>query len=198
MIVRNFTNFGIFVELEEGVDGLIHISDLSWEKKIKHPSEFTKVGEKIEAQVLEVDVEARKLSLGVKQLNDNPWDGYESIFAEGTELEGEVKELTKNGATIILTHGVEAFAPKRHLAKEDNSKADAGDKLTFRVLEFNKDSQKIIVSHTVIHKEVHEEEKKKTSTSVKKVQQNQQKNTLGDMDELIALKESMEKSEGKK
>ena len=198
VIVRNFTNFGIFVELEEGVDGLIHISDLSWEKKIKHPSEFTKVGEKIEAQVLEVDVEARKLSLGVKQLNDNPWDGYESIFAEGTELEGEVKELTKNGATIILTHGVEAFAPKRHLAKEDNSKADAGDKLTFRVLEFNKDSQKIIVSHTVIHKEVHEEEKKKTSTSVKKVQQNQQKNTLGDMDELIALKESMEKSEGKK
>lgn len=198
VIVRNFTNFGIFVELEEGVDGLIHISDLSWEKKIKHPSEFTKVGEKIEAQVLEVDVEARKLSLGVKQLNDNPWDGYESIFAEGTELEGEVKELTKNGATIVLTHGVEAFAPKRHLAKEDNSKAETGEKLTFRVLEFNKDSQKIIVSHTVIHKDVHEEEKKKTSTSVKKVQQNQQKNTLGDMDELIALKESMEKSENKK
>ena len=198
VIVRNFTNFGIFVELEEGVDGLIHISDLSWEKKIKHPSEFTKVGEKIEAQVLELDVEARKLSLGVKQLNDNPWDGYESIFAEGTELEGEVKELTKNGATIVLTHGVEAFAPKRHLAKEDNSKAETGEKLPFRVLEFNKDSQKIIVSHTVIHKEVNEEEKKKTITSVKKVQQNQQKNTLGDMDELIALKESMEKSENKK
>ncbi|MGB2457558.1 MAG: 30S ribosomal protein S1 [Flavobacteriales bacterium] len=196
--VRNFTNFGIFVELEEGVDGLIHISDLSWEKKIKHPSDFTKVGEVIEAQVLELDLEARKLSLGVKQLSDNPWDGYESVFNEGSEHEGEVKDITKNGATIILTHGVEAFAPKRHLAKEDDSKVAVGEKLTFRVLEFQKDSQKIIVSHTVIFKEVKMEEAKKTKKNVAKVQQSQQKSTLGDMDELIALKESMEKDATKK
>ena len=196
--VRNFTNFGIFVELEEGVDGLIHISDLSWEKKIKHPSEFTKVGEVIEAQVLELDLEARKLSLGVKQLHDNPWDGYESVFGEGSEHEGEVKDITKNGATVILTHGVEAFAPKRHLAKEDDSKVAVGEKLTFRVLEFQKDSQKIIVSHTVIFKEVKMEEAKKTKKNVAKVQQSQQKSTLGDMDELIALKESMDKDAKKK
>jgi small subunit ribosomal protein S1 len=198
VVVRNFTNFGIFVELEEGVDGLIHISDLSWVKKIKHPSEFTKVGEAIEAQVIEVDMEARKLSLGVKQLQDNPWDGYETIFSEGTELEGEISDLTKNGATVVLTHGVEAFAPKRHLVKEDNTKVEAGEKLTFRVLEFQKDSQKIIVSHTVIFKEVQEEQKKQTNNKIQKVQQSQQKSTLGDMDELIALKESMKKNEKKK
>lgn len=196
--VRNFTNFGIFVELEEGVDGLIHISDLSWDKKIKHPSEFTKVGEVIEAQVLELDLEARKLSLGVKQLHDNPWDGYESVFNEGSEHEGEIKDLTKNGATVILTHGVEGFAPKRHLVKEDDSKVAVGEKLTFRVLEFQKDSQKIIVSHTVIFKEVQMEEAKHTKKTVAKVQQSQQKSTLGDMDELIALKESMDKDAKKK
>ncbi|MBL6656979.1 MAG: 30S ribosomal protein S1 [Flavobacteriales bacterium] len=197
VIVRNFTNFGIFVELEEGVDGLIHISDLSWDKKIKHPSEFTKVGEKIDAKVLEIDMESRKLSLGVKQLLDNPWDGYETIFGEGKDLEGEVKDLTKNGATIILTHGVEAFAPKRHLVKEDDSKVEVGDKLNFRVLEFSKDSQKIIVSHTVIFKEVQMEEVKSTKKKVQNVQKSQQKSTLGDMDELIALKESMDKKENK-
>ena len=196
--VRNFTNFGIFVELEEGVDGLIHISDLSWDKKIKHPSDFTKVGEVIEAQVLELDLDARKLSLGVKQLSDNPWNGYESVFNEGSEHEGEVKDVTKNGATIILTHGVEAFAPKRHLAKEDDSKVVVGEKLKFRVLEFQKDSQKIIVSHTVIFKEVKMAEAKKTKKNVTKVQQSQQKSTLGDMDELIALKESMQKDASKK
>ncbi|MGC6470111.1 MAG: 30S ribosomal protein S1 [Flavobacteriales bacterium] len=195
--VRNFTNFGIFVELEEGVDGLIHISDLSWDKKIKHPSEFTKVGAKIDAKVLELDMESRKLSLGVKQLLDNPWDGYETIFNENSEHEGEVKDLTKNGATISLSHGVEAFAPKRHLVKEDNSKVAVGDKLNFRVLEFHKDSQKIIVSHTVIFKEVHMEEVKQTKKKVQKVQSSQQKSTLGDMDELIALKESMNKEEKK-
>ena len=196
--VRNFTNFGIFVELEEGVDGLIHISDLSWEKKIKHPSDFTKIGEVIEAQVLELDLDARKLSLGVKQLSDNPWNGYESVFNEGSEHEGEVKDITKNGATIILTHGVEAFAPKRHLNKEDDSKVVVGEKLNFRVLEFQKDSQKIIVSHTVIFKEVKMVEAKKTKKNVAKVQQSQQKSTLGDMDELIALKESMQKDTKKK
>jgi small subunit ribosomal protein S1 len=195
--VRNFTNFGIFVELEEGVDGLIHISDLSWTKKVKHPSDFTKVGELIEAQVLELDMEERKLSLGVKQLEDNPWDGYETIFSEGSEFEGEVKEVTKNGATVVLPHGVEAFAPSRHLAKEDGTKAAAGETLTFRVIEFHKEAQKIVVSHTVIHKEVEEAEKKTTAKSVKKVQQSQQKSTLGDMDELIALKESMKNAEKK-
>jgi small subunit ribosomal protein S1 len=196
--VRNFTNFGIFVELEEGVDGLIHISDLSWDKKIKHPSEFTKVGEVIEAQVLELDMESRKLSLGVKQLLDNPWDGYETVYSEGTEMEGQVVDITKNGATISLTNGVESFAPKRHLVKEDGSKVEVGEKLTFRVIEFHKESQKIIVSHTVIFKEVQEEEKKQTKKTVHKVQQTQQKSTLGDMDELIALKESMKVNEKKK
>ena len=195
--VRNFTNFGIFVELEEGVDGLIHISDLSWDKKIKHPSEFTNVGEVIEAQVLELDLEARKLSLGVKQLIDNPWDEYESIFYEGSEHEGEVKDITKNGATISLEYGVEGFAPKRHLVKEDESKVELGSKLNFRVLEFQKDSQKIILSHTVIFKEIKLEKAKSTKKNISKVQQSQQKSTLGDMDELIALKESMDKNDKK-
>ena len=195
--VRNFTNFGIFVELEEGVDGLIHISDLSWDKKIKHPSEFTNVGEVIEAQVLELDLEARKLSLGVKQLIDNPWDEYESIFYEGSEHEGEVKDITKNGATISLEYGVEGFAPKRHLVKEDESKVELGSKLNFRVLEFQKDSQKIILSHTVIFKEIKLEKAKSTKKNISKVQQSQQKSTLGDMDELIALKESMNKNDKK-
>ena len=193
--VRNFTNFGIFVELEEGVDGLIHISDLSWTKKVKHPSDFTKVGEIIEAQVLELDMEERKLSLGVKQLEDNPWDGYESTFGEGTEFEAELVNTSKNGATVVLPHGVEAFAPGRHLVKEDGSKAAAGETLTFRVIEFHKEAQKIVVSHTVIHKEVEEAEKKSAAKSMKKVQQTQQKSTLGDMDELVALKESMTKKE---
>ena len=145
-----------------------------------------------------MDLDARKLSLGVKQLSDNPWNGYESVFNEGSEHEGEVKDITKNGATIILTHGVEAFAPKRHLAKEDDSKVVVGEKLNFRVLEFQKDSQKIIVSHTVIFKEVKMVEAKKTKKNVAKVQQSQQKSTLGDMDELIALKESMQKDTTKK
>ena len=174
---------------------MIHISDLSWTKKVKHPSDFTKVGEVIEAQVLELDMEERKLSLGVKQLEDNPWDGYESTFGEGTEFEAEVVNTSKNGATVALPHGVEAFAPGRHLVKEDGSKAAAGETLTFRVIEFHKEAQKIVVSHTVIHKEVEEAEKKSTAKSMKKVQQTQQKSTLGDMDELVALKESMAKKE---
>tara|TARA_B100000900_G_scaffold249355_1_gene212259 strand:- start:160 stop:2265 length:2106 start_codon:yes stop_codon:yes gene_type:complete len=193
--VRNFTNFGIFVELEEGVDGLIHISDLSWTKKVKHPSDFTKVGDLIDAQVLELDMEERKLSLGIKQLEDNPWDGYESTFGEGTEFEAEVVNTSKNGATVALPHGVEAFAPGRHLLKEDGSKAAAGETLIFRVIEFHKEAQKIVVSHTVIHKEMEKAEKKSTAKSMKKVQQKQQKSTLGDMDELVALKESMAKQE---
>ena len=132
------------------------------------------------------------MSLGVKQLQDNPWDGYETVFSEGSEHEGKVKDITKNGATIILSHGVEAFAPKRHLVKEDDSKVSIDEVLTFRVLEFQKDSQKIIVSHTIIFKEIKLEEAKKTKKKVKKVQQTQQKSTLGDMDELIALKQSIQ------
>ena len=193
--VRNFTNYGIFVELEEGVDGLIHISDLSWTKKVKHPSNFTKVGDVIEAQVLELDMDERKLSLGVKQLEDNPWDGYESTFGEGTEFDAEVVKVTKGGVVVDLAHGIEGFAPSRHIQKEDGAKAAAGETLKFRVIEFNKDAQKIVVSHTVIHKEVEEAVKKTTAKSVKKVQQSQQKSTLGDMDELVALKESMSKNE---
>ena len=193
--VRNFTNYGIFVELEEGVDGLIHISDLSWTKKVKHPSNFTKVGDVIEAQVLELDMDERKLSLGVKQLEDNPWDGYESTFGEGTEFDAEVVKVTKGGVVVDLAHGIEGFAPSRHIQKEDGTKAAAGETLKFRVIEFNKDAQKIVVSHTVIHKEVEEAVKKTTAKSVKKVQQSQQKSTLGDMDELVALKESMSKNE---
>ena len=139
---------------------------------MKHPSDFTKVGEVIEAQVLELDMEQRKLSLGVKQLEDNPWDGYESTFGEGTEFEAEVISTSKNGATVAIPHGVEAFAPGRHLVKEDGSKAVAGETLNFRVIEFHKEAQKIVVSHTVIHKEVEEAEKKSTAKSMKKVQAN--------------------------
>ena len=163
------TNYGIYVELEEGVDGLIHILDLSWTKKVKHPSDFTKVGEVIEAQVLELDMEQRKLSLGVKQLEDNPWDGYESTFGEGTEFEAEVISTSKKGATIALAHGVKAFAPGRHLVKEDGYKAVAGETLKFRVIEFHKEAQKIVVSHTVLHnKEMEAAEKKSADVSMKK------------------------------
>ena len=144
---------------------------------------------------LELDMDERKLSLGVKQLEDNPWDGYESTFGEGTEFDAEVVKVTKGGVVVDLAHGIEGFAPSRHIQKEDGAKAVAGETLKFRVIEFNKDAQKIVVSHTVIHKEVEEAVKKTTAKSVKKVQQSQQKSTLGDMDELVALKESMSKNE---
>ena len=140
-------------------------------------------------------MDERKLSLGVKQLEDNPWDGYESTFGEGTEFDAEVVKVTKGGVVVDLAHGIEGFAPSRHIQKEDGAKAAAGETLKFRVIEFNKDAQKIVVSHTVIHKEVEEAVKKTTAKSVKKVQQSQQKSTLGDMDELVALKESMSKNE---
>ena len=190
---RNFTNFGIFVELEEGIDGLIHISDLSWTKKIKHPSDFTSVGDVVEAKVLEVDIEQRKLSLGVKQLEDNPWDKYEETFSIGSDFEAEVINVNKNGLIVNLFNSVEAFCPRRHSVKEDGSQIELNEKLNFKVIEFHKDTQKIVVSHTAIHKEEKDSEDKKTSKSVKKVQQAQQKSTLGDMDELVALKETMSK-----
>ena len=159
--VRNFTNFGIFVELEEGVDGLIHISDLSWSKKIKHPAEFTKIGDKIEVVVLEVDADNRRLSLGHKQLEENPWDVYESLFTVGSVHQGTITAINDKGATVALPYGVEGFAPTRHLEKEDKSKARVDETLDFKVLEFGKEAKKIIVSHTRIHQEVVENERVK-------------------------------------
>ena len=194
--VRNFTNFGIFVELEEGVDGLIHISDLSWSKKIKHPAEFTKIGEKIDVVVLEVDAENRRLSLGHKQLEDNPWDVYESLFTVGSVHQGKIVNLNDKGATVILPYEVEAFAPMRHLDKADKSKARQGETLDFKVIEFNKDSKKIIVSHTRTFQEgsdaVREGDDRKeraTKKTVKQINENLEKTTLGDLDIFQKLKE---------
>ncbi len=196
--VRNFTNFGIFVELEEGVDGLIHISDLSWSKKIKHPAEFTKIGEKIEVIVLEVDAENRRLSLGHKQLEENPWDVYESLFSVGSVHQGKIVNMNDKGATVMLPYDVEAFAPMRHLDKEEGGKARQGETLDFKVIEFGKDTKKIIVSHTRTFQEgtdaVREGEEKKggrsnTAKSVKQINESLEKTTLGDLDILQKLKE---------
>jgi len=206
--VRNFTNFGIFVELEEGVDGLIHISDLSWSKKIKHPSEFTKIGEKIDVVVLDVDVENRRLSLGHKQLEDNPWDVFETIFTVDSVHQGTIINVMDKGAIVALPYGVEGFCPTRHLAKTDGSNAKLDETLDFKVLEFNKDSKKIIVSHAKINDEKMAEEKataaadKKadanaTKKAVKKVKDSVEKTTLGDLDVLSNLKNEMEESEKK-
>ena len=204
--VRNFTNFGIFVELEEGVDGLIHISDLSWNKKIKHPAEFTKIGDKIDVVVLEVDAENRRLSLGHKQLEENPWDVYETIFEVGTVHQGTVASVNDKGATITLPYDVEGFCPMRHLEKADKSKAKQGEVLDFKVIEFSKENKKIIVSHARVHQENTEndrvkaenEEAKKdraTKKTVKKINDNLEKTTLGDLSVLASLKEEIEKEE---
>ncbi len=204
--VRNFTNFGIFVELEEGVDGLIHISDLSWSKKIKHPAEFTKIGDSIEVVVLEVDADNRRLSLGHKQLEENPWDVYESLFTVGSVHQGTVANVTDKGATITLPYGVEGFAPMRHLEKEDKTKARQGETLDFKVIEFSKDNKKIIVSHTrILHdaiegeraKSENEEAKKDRATkkTVKKINETLEKTTLGDLSVLANLKEEIEKEQ---
>ncbi len=203
--VRNFTNFGIFVELEEGVDGLIHISDLSWSKKIKHPAEFTKIGDKIDVIVLEVDAENRRLSLGHKQLEENPWDVYESIFTVGSVHQGTISSLNDKGATVTLPYGVEGFAPMRHLEKADKSRAKNGETLDFKVIEFSKENKKIIVSHTRVNQEVaddvHDDSEAKkeraTKKNVKKINETLEKTTLGDLDVLANLKEEMEK-EGEK
>ena len=205
-VVRNFTNFGIFVELEEGVDGLIHISDLSWSKKIKHPAEFTKIGDSIEVVVLEVDAENRRLSLGHKQLEENPWDVYESLFGVGTVHQGTITNLNDKGATVALPYGVEGFAPMRHLEKEDKSKARQGETLDFKVIEFSKENKKIIVSHTRVfqdnleterQKSENEEAKKERATkkTVKKINETLEKTTLGDLSVLASLKEEIEKEQ---
>jgi small subunit ribosomal protein S1 len=205
-IIRNFTNFGVFVELEEGVDGLVHISDLSWSKKIKHPSEFCNIGDKMEVVVLELDQENRRLSLGHKQLEENPWEVFESIFGEGSIHEGTVTSLDNSTAIVAMPYGVEAVAPIKHLRKEDGTNAKVEDKLDFVVLEFNKGSRRILVSHTRIFEEdvktkkTREAQDKKTeseasSKAVKSIQSKQEKTTLGDLNVLADLKEEMEKDE---
>ncbi len=205
--VRNFTNFGVFVELEEGVDGLIHISDLSWSKKIKHPSEFTKVGESIEVVVLEIDKENRRLSLGHKQLEENPWDVFETIFSEGSVHQGTIININDKGGVVTLPYGVEGFAPTKHLAKADGTQAKAEEALDFKVIEFSKENKKIIVSHSRTHeaekagKESREESKEKggdeTKKAVKKIKDNLEKSTLGDLSVLSNLKNEMEQNEKK-
>ena len=199
-VVRNFTNFGVFVELEEGVDGLVHISDLSWTKKVKHPSEFTSIGAELEIVVLELDTENRRLSLGHKQVEDNPWDTYETIFAEGSEHEGEVTHVHDKGASVLFkTEGVEGFVPGRHSEKEDGSKLTKGETVQFRVIEFNKGSRKIVLSHTILFKESlaaeKAAEKKSTAKGMKAVQSKVEKSTLGDIDALAELKDKLDKSE---
>src|ERR1035437_10151468 len=205
-IVRNFTNFGIFVELEEGVDGLIHISDLSWSKKIKHPAEFTKIGEEIDVVVLDVDTDNRRLSLGHKQLEENPWDVFEGIFTVNSVHKGTITTITDKGGIITLPYGVEGFAPTRHLVKEDGTSAKAEETLDFKVIEFSKDNKKIILSHsklfqdTILAEKVKEVAKQEsaeqtTKRAVKKLKDNIERSTLGDLEALINLKSDMEKTE---
>lgn len=198
--VRNFTNFGVFVELEEGIDGLIHISDLSWTKKIKHPSEFTSIGAVLDVVVLDIDVENRRLSLGHKQVEDNPFDTYETLLEEGSVMEGKVIEIVDKGAEIRFENiGVEAFVPGRHMAKEDGSNIEKGEITDFKIIEFNKDNRRVVASKTEIHKSVKAEkdqaDKKQTKQAVKKIQTNVERSTLGDLDALSDLKKQMEENE---
>ena len=216
--VRNFTNFGVFVELEEGVDGLIHISDLSWQKKVKHPSEFCKVNEEMNVVVLEIDRENRRISLGHKQLEENPWDVFESTFAEGSSHQGTIIEMKDKSGIVSLPYGVEGICPAKHMKKEDGSTAALEDVLDFKVIEFNKESKKIVVSHTRIFEEgedlvkeaspssatksvkttkasTKKEAPSNTEQAVKANNKNSEKSTLGDLDALSALKEKMEKEE---
>ena len=203
--VRNFTNFGVFVELEEGVDGLIHISDLSWTKKIKHPSEFTQIGADIDVQVLEIDKDNRRLSLGHKQLEENPWDVFETIFTVGSIHEGTIVEMLEKGAVIALPYGVEGFATPKHLVKEDGTQAQVDEKLNFKVIEFNKDSKRIILSHSRIFEDEARAEKAEAKKAAKKAKVAEEapvmstpieKTTLGDISALAALKEKLA-NEGK-
>ncbi|MFM7021366.1 MAG: 30S ribosomal protein S1 [Flavobacteriales bacterium] len=204
--IRNFTNFGIFVEMEEGIDGLIHISDLSWSKKIKHPSEFAKLGDKIDVVVLEIDKENRKLSLGHKQLEENPWDVFETLFTVDSVHQGTIIDLQDKGAIVSMTYGVEAFAPKAQLVKEDGSIAKAEEALDFKVIEFSKEAKKIVVSHTRVYKEESAEEKAKKAEAPKAAKAKkakdasapQEKSTLGDLDVLSNLKNAMDKAEKNK
>ena len=198
--VCNFTNFGIFVELEEGVDGLIHISDLSWTKKVKHPSEFTQVGAEIEVVVLEIDKENRRLSLGHKQLEENPWDVYETLYTAGSVHQGKITEMMDKGAVITLNEGGEGFATPKHLVKEDGSQAKLGEELPFKVIEFNKNSRRIILSHSRTFEDEKEEVKPVRKHAAKKqdapvINNVAASTSLGDLDVLAELKQKMEKGE---
>lgn len=207
-VVKNMTNFGVFVEIEEGIDGLIHISDLSWSKKINHPNEFTKVGEELDVVVLELDEANRKLSLGHKQLEENPWETFETIFTLDSVHEGTVLKVTDKGAIVALPYGVEGFAPTKHMAKEDGTSVKAEETALFKIIEFNKDSKRIVVSHARIWEEVKAEERKEemnqkkkdakaTISAVKKVKESVEKSTLGDLGVLAQLKQQMEGAENK-
>jgi small subunit ribosomal protein S1 len=203
--VRNFTNFGVFVEIEEGVDGLIHISDLSWTKKVKHPSEFTKIGADIEVVVLEIDKENRRLSLGHKQLEENPWEVFETVFTPGSVHQGTIIEMLDKGAVVQLPYGVEGFATPKHLVKEDGSQAKVDEKLDFKVIEFNKESKRIILSHSRIFEDANKPEKaeaaapRKTAKRAERPRKEEapvmttpvEKTTLGDIEALAALKEKL-------
>ncbi len=201
--VRNFTNFGVFVELEEGVDGLIHISDLSWTKKVKHPSEFTQVGAQIDVVVLDIDKENRRLSLGHKQLEDNPWDVFEAKYTVGSIHEGKIAEMLEKGAVVSLEENVEGFATPKHLVKEDGSQATLGETLPFKVIEFNKDSKRIILSHSRTFEDQAREEKKAAAKKMARAKKDDSpkieniaaSTTLGDIDALAELKAKMEKGE---
>ncbi len=201
--VRNFTNFGVFVELEEGVDGLIHISDLSWTKKVKHPSEFTQVGAQIDVIVLDIDKENRRLSLGHKQLEENPWDVFEAKYTVGSIHEGKITEMLEKGAVVALEENVEGFATPKHLVKEDGSQAALGETLQFKVIEFNKDSKRIILSHSRTFEDPAREEKKAAAKKVRaakkdeapKIENVAASTTLGDIDALAELKAKLEKGE---
>ena len=201
--VRNFTNFGVFVELEEGVDGLVHISDLSWTKKVKHPSEFTQVGAELDVVVLEIDKENRRLSLGHKQLEENPWDVFEEKYTVGSIHEGKITELLEKGAVVALDENVEGFATPKHLQKEDGTQAVQGETLPFKVIEFNKESKRIILSHSRTFEDPQREEKKAAAKKARapkkddtpKIENVAASTTLGDLDVLAQLKAQMEKGE---
>jgi small subunit ribosomal protein S1 len=204
--VRNFTNFGVFVELEEGVDGLIHISDLSWQKKIKHPSEFCKVGEGMDVIVLEIDRENRRISLGHKQLEEDPWNSLQETFAIGSTHEGTVVKKDEKGAVVQLPYGLEGYAPARHLSKEDGKVIAADETNNFMVIEFDRNEKRIVLSHTRIWEQVVAEEKEavvkekkadaaKTKKAVKDIQSKVEKTTLGDLGVLAELKKKMEDGE---
>lgn len=200
--VRNFTNFGVFVEIEEGVDGLIHISDLSWTKKVKHPSEFTKIGADIDVVVLEIDKDNRRLSLGHKQLEENPWEVFETVFTPGSVHQGTITEMLDKGAVVQLPYGVEGFATPKHLVKADGSQAKVDEKLDFKVIEFNKDSKRIILSHSRTFEEAGKAEKTESRKPGKRADRPRkeeapllntpvEKTTLGDIEALAALKEKL-------
>ena len=199
-IVRNLTNFGLFLELEEGIDGLVHVSDLSWTKKIKHPSEFVKVGEELQVKVLELDVDNRRLALGHKQLEENPWDTFEDLFPVGSVHKGTITNKIDKGALVELPYGIEGFAGNKHLTKEDGSEPEMGESLDFRVVDFSKDDKRIVLSHTASYREVEAKRTSKpsrSSSSQSSGSNEAERSTLGDLEALSNLKEQMKQDEKK-